>query len=203
EVYVQKISKKEANKTAKVFSKEINVKPSPSAEFEFNLPKDEYRKYVELRNESSFSNSIEWKIDNELIKNKNELTHYFKRKGTHKIAMIARNEYGCKTSNSKKISLDHTYNLKAPNAITRNGNGRNDAFMPRTLTELNLEFEMLIYDRNSGNLIFRTKDPGNPWKGRLKDGSKAAAGKIYPYKIKLRKKNGETEVYKGGVYLSD
>jgi gliding motility-associated-like protein len=96
------------------------------------------------------------------------------------------------------LIIDPDFTLYIPNAFTPNGSGLNDEFFVKG--ENVDKFEMQIYDR-WGNLIFRTEDMTEHWKGTVKGGSTICPIDTYVYIINIKDKVGEKHQYIGHVTI--
>ena len=78
-------------------------------------------------------------------------------------------------SNTKCVDNCPFYEL--PNTFTPNGDGRNDAFIPR-INLFIFEIDLKIFNQ-WGNLVFETNDPAINWTGTTNSGSELADGTYY------------------------
>jgi gliding motility-associated-like protein len=72
-------------------------------------------------------------------------------------------ELGCKSSDTISVKII-PYGIYLPTAFSPNDDGINDLFFPRISYEVDMNFEMVIYNR-WGEQVFRTKDIKKGWDG--------------------------------------
>jgi gliding motility-associated-like protein len=89
--------------------------------------------------------------------------------------------------------------LKLPNAITINGDGINEKFIPVFNEEAFLWLKYTIYDR-WGNEIFYTEYPNANWWDGTADGVPCQSG-TYFYKLDAIGRNNEPFNLKGSIDL--
>ncbi|HMO62864.1 MAG TPA: PKD domain-containing protein [Ferruginibacter sp.] len=115
--------------------------------------------------------------------------------------LIVTDNNGCKNSDEITVKfLCGAGSIMAPTAFTPNGDGLNDVFMLRGIS--NIEW-MQIYDR-LGNLVFEKKnfytgDNSNGWRGDYK--GKPAAQGTYTYFAQIRCETGYKFLKKGTITL--
>lgn len=98
---------------------------------------------------------------------------------------------------SNVICIQPESEIFIPKAFTPNSDGANDEFRPYFSYDPQ-EYVMTLYDRN-GAQLFQTKNIGDSWDGRLKNGKPASEG-VYAYFIKFRTAKGRL-VEKRGTFL--
>ncbi len=103
--------------------------------------------------------------------------------------------YGCRASLPVHIDINDA--IFMPNAFSPNGDGINDVFKIGNYGYHKL-MEFRVFNR-WGQEVFFTTDPSEGWNGRYKDGP-ADVG-TYHYYVKLRKQEGEEQIFKGDVTL--
>ena len=116
------------------------------------------------------------------------------------VTQIASDSYGCSDTARVAIRINNITNeisTLIPNAISPNGDGKNDVWKLEFLALLYPGAEIDIYTRWGEN-IFHSEGYATPWDGTYK-GDKLAVGTYY-YVIKLNDANN-TDPFKGGVLL--
>ncbi|HPS82749.1 MAG TPA: PKD domain-containing protein, partial [Bacteroidales bacterium] len=108
--------------------------------------------------------------------------HEFPNSGNYDITLIAGNSFGCYDTTSLPIHVDADELLYIPNAITPNGDGRNDWFMPFGAGWSVDNYEMRIYNR-WGQLIFVTTDINHAWDGTMQDTGELVQTGVYVWKV--------------------
>ncbi len=88
-------------------------------------------------------------------------------------------------------------NIMIPNAFSPNGDGQNDIFMIRNITDEKL-IDFRIFNR-WGTIMFRTNNPSDGWDGSFK-GEMQPIG-TYGYVIRIGYPDGYVETYKGTLSL--
>ncbi|MCO6500787.1 MAG: PKD domain-containing protein [Vicingus serpentipes] len=167
----------------------VTILPQPQADFSYNetaLKHDDNKlkyPYTTFYNKDvSNDNTYVWNFGNgETTTSPNPQTIY-NQKGKYTVFLTVKNSYGCYSSTSKNITIQHSFNLYAPNAFTPDGDGENDAFIPKALLGWDVQFEMIITDK-TGKVVFQSSDKNEPWKGKLNNiGASLPAG-IYLWKV--------------------
>lgn len=179
----------------------ISINPNPVANFEIDensnssaIPEYNYINLTERAVKWS------WNFGDKTSSFKKDPSHTYRKKGFYEVTLTAESAFGCKSKVSKTIQVDNDYNLLAPTAFTPNGDGLNDNFIPKALEIMNAEFTMSIFHKN-GQLYYETNQVSRPWDGRYMMDNQNAPGGAYVWVVKLKNKNGETEIYKGSVTL--
>ncbi|HPE99787.1 MAG TPA: PKD domain-containing protein [Bacteroidales bacterium] len=108
--------------------------------------------------------------------------HEFPNHGNYEITLIAGNSFGCYDTTSLPIHVAADELLYIPNAITPNGDGRNDWFMPFGAGWSVEHYEMRIYNR-WGQLIFVTTDINHAWDGTMQDTGELVQTGVYVWKV--------------------
>jgi gliding motility-associated-like protein len=120
--------------------------------------------------------------------------------GVYVVTQIASDSYGCSDTARVAIRINNITNELStliPNAISPNGDGKNDIWKLDFLSLLYPNAEIDIYTRWGEN-IFHSVGYSTPWDGSYK-GDKLAVGTYY-YVIKLNDQNN-TDPFRGGVLL--
>ncbi len=120
--------------------------------------------------------------------------------GVYIVTQIASDSYGCSDTARVAVKINNITNELStliPNAISPNGDGKNDVWKLDFLSLLYPNAEIDIYTR-WGESIFHSVGYSTPWDGIYK-GDKLAIGTYY-YVIKLNDANN-SEPFRGGVLL--
>lgn len=115
----------------------------------------------------------------------NSATHLFRNSGEQKATLTVINQYGCSISMDRKYQLDK-FNLLAPTAFTPDGDGINETFIPKALSEMGLAFEMTVQDPKTGQLVYRTEDASAPWNGTMNNSGVELENGIYIWTVVLK-----------------
>lgn len=116
--------------------------------------------------------------------------------GNYNVKLVAINQYGCKDSIYKEVSILDGFILYAPNTFTPNEDGKNEFF--KIYTEGIIEYELFIFNK-WGEEVFHTKDPEEVWDG--KKNGKFVKTDTYVYRVIVKSKNNETKEYIGHINL--
>jgi len=124
----------------------------------------------------------------------------FPEVGRYQVWQYVNNQWGCKDSTFKYITVKPIITFYIPNAFSPNDDGINEYFMPFGNNVDPDDYFMLIYDR-WGKQIFRSDNPNNPWKGTsTSHHDKIAPPGIYVYYIRASF-DGVVKTYEGIVTL--
>ncbi len=121
--------------------------------------------------------------------------------GNYLVKQVVTNQFGCVDSSERYVRINPDYTFYVPNAITPNGDGLNDEFIPRTTgLDMSRDYELTVYDR-WGNLIFKTNNPMQGWNARINSIGNIAAQDVYVWKIFTWDTSGKSHVYEGHITL--
>jgi gliding motility-associated-like protein len=124
--------------------------------------------------------------------------HTYSDVGIYCVELIVTNTPACADTITHCLEIHPDFTLYIPNAFSPNGSGLNDEFYVKG--ENIDKFEMMIYDR-WGNMVFRSENINDHWKGNVKGGSEIAQEDVYVYIINLKDKVGERHQYIGHVTI--
>jgi gliding motility-associated-like protein len=118
------------------------------------------------------------------------------------VTLTVTNEDGCVSSDSVRMEVkrcDSSFEqcVVFPNAVTADGDGKNDAFGPAIMGCAIDQYELNIYNRY-GELVFTTHDPYKKWDGYL--GGKPSGNYTYVYHC-VYTINGELFTKKGNFSI--
>ncbi len=181
----------------------IRVHKRPEAAFTVEKNKRSgIRPMIEFNASTENRNDHLWKFGDGSTSRQANPSHSYERKGVYEATLISSNEAGCADTISRRILVEHSFNLLAPTAFTPNGDGLNDVFMPKALKKLDRPFRMTVHDPRTGRVVFETTEPGRAWDGELpyRD-QKAEVGESYFWVVVLETSSGE-ETYKGQVTVA-
>ncbi len=152
---------------------------------------------------NSSEENVTWKINQKTShKSSKSVEFNFFNKGSYIISAFSKNEFGCESTESKKIQINEDYNLLAMSAFNPNSlDYRNSTFLPYALKERNVSFKMIILDPDNLGIVFETTEASNPWTGiDRRDGKLVPAQKAYIWKVSLSNPEpGEKSEYKGTI----
>lgn len=180
------------------------VKPLPKADFTIDETYN-YENGVPSMNLSTNSQGVAhtWAFEgqNGTTSGTETKAHFF-YKGEYDITLTVTGSNSCKTTATKSVQIDETYNLLAVNGFDpMSSDNRINSFIPRGLVERSTDFRMIIIDPTDGAIIFETSDVSNPWRGLDKrNGQMVSANKAYIWKVTLNNPlKGENPEYKGTI----
>lgn len=180
------------------------VKPLPKADFTIDETYN-YENGVPSMNLSTNSQGVAhtWAFEgqNGTTSGTETKAHFF-YKGEYDITLTVTGSNSCKTTATKSVQIDETYNLLAVNGFDpMSSDNRINSFIPRGLVERSADFRMIIIDPTDGAIIFETSDVSNPWRGLDKrNGQMVSANKAYIWKVTLNNPlKGENPEYKGTI----
>jgi hypothetical protein len=180
------------------------VKPLPKADFTIDETYN-YENGVPSINLSTNSQGVahSWAFEgqNGTTSGTETKAHFF-YKGEYDIALTVTGSNSCKTTITKSVQIEETYNLMAVNGFDpMSSDNRINSFIPRGLVERSADFRMIIIDPTDGAIIFETSDVSNPWRGLDKrNGQMVSANKAYIWKVTLNNPlKGENPEYKGTI----
>jgi len=125
-------------------------------------------------------------------------SHTFSDTGTFCITLWVESANGCRDSISYCLTITPDFTFYAPNAITPDGDGINDGFLPKGTGWDPASFKMYIFDR-WGNLIFETSNMNQHWDGRVQGKPEIVQEDVYVWKVVLKDFNGGMHQYVGHV----
>jgi gliding motility-associated-like protein len=182
----------------------ITVSAMPVAQFTYN-PQPASINYPTVQFTDLSENATGWNwnfadslnlVDN--FSNAIDPQHTYSDVGTYCVQLITTNTPACVDTTIQCVVINPDFTLYIPNAFTPNGSGLNDEFFVKG--ENVDKFEMMIYDR-WGNLMFRSTNMNDHWKGNVKGGSEIAQEDVYVYIINLKDTLGERHQYIGHVTI--
>jgi gliding motility-associated-like protein len=185
-------------------SKQLNLTPRPSAGFAYSISSGvNVGTTVNFVDTSSYSNNWTWSFGDAQgngSTQQNPSTIYYDN-GTYIITQIVSDGYGCSDTARAVIKINNITNeisTLIPNAISPNGDGKNDVWKLDFLSLLYPNASIEIYNRWGENVYVSEGDYTNPWDGTYK-GQALPVGTYY-YVLKLNDANN-TEPFKGGILL--
>ncbi|MFI5221662.1 MAG: PKD domain-containing protein, partial [Bacteroidia bacterium] len=123
--------------------------------------------------------------------------HTYTKGGNYQISLIAEAGTTCADTITKEYNFegDTTDEVKIPNVFTPNGDGMNDLFEIRGLTQCD-QFHIIIYNRWGTN-FFESSDPNISWDGNTEKGIAMSDG-IYFFILDIKRHNGK-EIHAHGI----
>lgn len=176
----------------------IQVFPSPIADFNISPDQQTVFEPFFFAEDKSYDSDIIFYIYNDsLYKFERNPSFTFIESGNHRVTQVVENEFGCRDTIYKIVSVIPQTTVFIPNTFTPDGNNFNNVFIPVIYDVQNYEF--WIYDR-WGEQIFYSNILREGWDGTYK-GRNCQDG-IYTYKVKFSDiKSNEIEILTGHISL--
>jgi gliding motility-associated-like protein len=183
--------------------KQVNLTPRPSAGFEYAISSGiNVGTTVTFVDTSRYATGWNWNFgdaNNNSSQLQNPSTIFYEN-GVFVVTQIVRDDYGCTDTARAAIKINNITNeisTLIPNAISPNGDGKNDVWKLDFLKLLYPNAEIDIYNRWGENL-FSSQGYAEPWDGTY-NGTKLPVGTYY-YVINLNDAS-IPEPLKGGILL--
>jgi PKD repeat protein len=112
------------------------------------------------------------------------------------------NIFGCSSTMDETYDTQKEFDLLAPNTFSPNGDGINESFIPAAIPEMGIEFELSITNPKTGEAVYRTSNPSEPWNGKVNNvNSKLDAG-VYIWTVVLKDNVVNDKVFNGKINLT-
>lgn len=145
----------------------VNVYPTPIADFVVTPSEvDITEAFIQVTNQAQGATQINYVFNDGTTKNTPDFTHVFNTDVAKTVLIMQKvvNNYGCRDSIIKPVTIKPAYALYIPNAFTPNEDGINDGFKAVGIGIAS--FKMWVFDR-WGNVIFETDDINKAWDGSV------------------------------------
>jgi len=170
----------------------ITVYPQPTANFAFTPTLttifDPEINFTDMSYENNYENingyitNWQWSLgDGNTISNATQFIYAYSDYGKYPVQLIVTNNYGCKDTATKVVTILPEFRFWVPNAFTPNGDGLNDDFLPIIIGIEDYTLE--IFDR-WGERIFHTSNPKQGWNGYYK--GELCKEDVYAWKISFK-----------------
>jgi gliding motility-associated-like protein len=178
----------------------VNVPPRPDADFTYNFNAGpNVGSIYNFVNLSSNSTSYYWTFgDGNNSTDVNPLNTYFNN-GNYYVTLYAYGAFGCVDSTTKIIVINNVtteISTLIPNAISPNGDGKNDVWKLGFINLLYPDAEVYIYNR-WGQEMFSSKGYNTPWDGTYNN--EPVPDATYYYVIKLN--DSQSQIFKGSILV--
>lgn len=151
---------------------------------------------IQFYNQSSSSvTSWNWQIDSITSSTQNP-SYTFYNEGSYPVTLIVKDSAGCSDTIVKDIIVTPDYTFYAPNALTPNGDGYNDNFLPQGTGWDTTTFNLWIFDR-WGNTVTHTTNAYQGWNGTRHN--ELVIEDVYVWKVELFDVFGKPHEYNGTV----
>ncbi|MEI6124760.1 MAG: gliding motility-associated C-terminal domain-containing protein [Bacteroidota bacterium] len=141
--------------------------PGPQADFKFYPPIATIEDATFRLEDWSVGNMDHWHWDfgNGTSSDIQSPFHNYTEVGIYDVMLVITNEYGCRDSIIKKITVMSPINLYVPNCFTPNGDGKNDYF--NVFAQNICDFDLYLYNR-WGEMIYHSASVDDYWNGTYK-----------------------------------
>ncbi len=176
----------------------LKARPNPIADFTMSTQQtDILHPFITFTNNSIDAPTWEWNLGDGTIDITNFSTeNTYNNAGVYPISLHVENQYGCKDSTTKDLTVRSKSFHYLPNSFTPNGDGINDLFMVQG-EDLNFE-SLSVYDR-WGKPVFYSEDILQAWDGTTN--GIASKGGTYVWILRYIDKQDNNQVEKGSVTL--
>lgn len=188
-------------KVSEIKERYVFTEYTPIANFEvLSIDTINYRPVFQFIDKSKFAVNCMLELGNGIDTTDCNMTNYqYPIDGEYIVKQIVTNSLGCKDEIIVLVDSKPELLIYIPNAFTPNGDGKNEAFLPKCSNET--EFEMEIFNR-WGQRIYNSTNSRKGWKGTVNDvDADLAPQGVYVYKIKIRDYQKKLYTYTGSVSL--
>lgn len=180
----------------------LNVPPYPEAGFTYNTSNGlNIGAVFNFINTSSNATSYYWEFGNGNTSTQEDPSNTYFSNGTYVISQFVTGALGCSDSTSVSITINTiTTEVQTliPNAISPNGDGKNDIWKLDFINLLYPEARVEVYNQ-WGQQVFFSKGYNFPWDG-IYNGELLPDGTYY-YVIDINDVGDEADIYKGTVLI--
>lgn len=194
-----------------------------SASSENSIPVEVYALPVANFNASPWTTSIEnpeitftdissgsvfsrWTIDDIHIENQMQTSYTYSDTGRYAVQLYVENEFGCRDSITKWITIEIDHSVEIPNAFTPSDPGDNPYYDPNgtsntvfyPFSEYVSDYQLSIFNR-WGELIFESTEFEMGWNGTYRD--EPCPQDVYVYKVEFMFTDGKKRTEVGDVTL--
>lgn len=177
----------------------IQSYPNPIASFYYSPSNPNFSDPTIFFHNASFGASVwNWDFGDTESGISENPSHEYAAAGQYTVTLIAANVYGCADTTSKDIQFTVDGLEYFPNAMTPNGDGVNDFFIPNAIGWNSEDFEFMVFDR-WGELMYRTTDINQPWNGKNWKSDKPVETGVYIWRVNVKDINGKKQRYIGRI----
>ena len=152
------------------------------------------------------STSSIWTIDNTTIENQIQTAYTFSDTGRYAVQLYVENEFGCRDSITKWITIEIDHSVEIPNAFTPSNPGDNPYYDPKgtkntvfyPFSNYVSDYQLSIFNR-WGELIFESTEFEMGWNGTYRD--QPCPQDVYVYKVEFMFTDGKRRTKVGDVTL--
>jgi gliding motility-associated-like protein len=176
--------------------------PKPIADFTFS-PEKPIENFEEVSfistNKDQHIQNYRWQFlgtNGEQLSDKQNPNFLFETAGTYPVALIITNDFQCKDTIIKTITVASDFAVYVPNAFTPNDDNKNETF--NAVTRGVKKYSLLIFNR-WGQKVFESTDLNTGWDGTFK--GQACKSDVYAWKISATSADGVIKELTGQVML--
>ncbi|RYM33355.1 PKD domain-containing protein [Brumimicrobium glaciale] len=178
----------------------VNELPTPDFNFEANI----YEKGMPVVIAEAFGDFVNysWEFNKETERSGAIVRHHFFDKGDYEVTLNVKDMNGCEASIAKTVRIRDKFNLMAVDAFKPNGSDvRNRTFMPYSLTEREVSFQLTIVDPIDNGVVFTSSDAETTWDGTdQRTGKLSPSNKAFIWKVQIfNPAPNERPIYAGTV----
>lgn len=177
--------------TSNVVQAMIEVVEAPIANLEFAINSPEI---VEISNKSYNAAEIQWKLDDEIMSAKSEISVSLADNTHHKLALIAYNDGGCSDTLYADVNSINA-GSEFPKAYETS---YGTSFAPGAIIDDGTVTSLKIFNKATNELVFEGSG-SKGWEGNELDGTEASEGK-YQW-VMLVSKDDALDIYRGEIQL--
>lgn len=187
--------------TERFFNQLVQVRQSPVSKFSYSpLKLTSLNRKITLMDESEFSSTRRWSINQNFGYTSQKVQHEFRDSGIQEIQLVAISFNGCTDTLIQYIDIEPIVTYFLPNAFTPNGDSHNDEFVGVGYLDGLSDFSLNIWDR-WGGLVFSTHDPAEAWNGRAGNEGNQLPNGVYVYQLSYKTPRKQLVENKGFVTL--
>jgi gliding motility-associated-like protein len=174
----------------------ITINPTPVADFTYSPNPSLVNTPTQFTNTSISANIYKWKFgDGDSSTLANPL-HQYNSTGTFNVCLTAANQFGCRDTICEDVPAIVQPLLDVPNALTPNGDGKNDKVFVRGFGIKTMIWR--IYNR-WGQLVFETTNRNEGWDGTFK--GQLQPMEAYGYTLSVEMSDGQKIKKSGDITL--
>lgn len=155
---------------------------------------------VRFINQSEGAVSFYWDFGTGEYSSLAEPEYIFPGSGTYPVKLIVENEYACRDSITKDVTIAFVHTFFAPSAFSPNNDWLNDTFRIITTGIDTSTYKLYIFDR-WGEEVFVGNHPREGWNGLKHNTGKPCSAGIYIYRVNFLDQSGKKRLYQGRITL--